>query len=464
MACITAIVTIFTASIVLTERSWELVLFALLLIALWSGYLLFSWSKPSALLLPVSILLCLIGFTLAGENLLTIERILGFQISNKLTLNSRLTDWANANAIYRTKTWEQFGDDPLFYRLQPGSVYRERYDYRTHDKEYQTIVDDQGFLNGDRSYYTRDRVIDMFIAGDSVMQGIGMPGVIEEIRPRVPFTVYSLSTASYSPRQKVEAQKLFALSKKPKWLVVEFYSGNDASEMIEDEICEKLKQDYRCRFDAAIMARGLSMDPAYASFGNYGDFGPLMNLAREVRSNSMTLALATGIAQKARRVIAPHGENETQIRLDAEAITLPGFTHYQIAPTRHLEWIQRGLRSTLQTYDTLVDAMGERNAQLLILYNPTSYEIYRNILPQLDIDPIADQISRTQVEALRGYASTKDLRFCDLTPAFQAAVRNGARKMFGLTDGTHWSPEGTKVAGKLITKCLKDFVEETTNH
>lgn len=251
----------------------------------------------------------------------------------------------------------------------------------------------------------------------------------------------------------------FAWPKRPRWLVLEFYAGNDASEIIEDAICGKRRRDYTCRFDFTEMARGLSQEPEFAGMGDFGDFSPVMESVRAMRSDSLTLALGTGIAQKARRALAALGGTSSTSyglgrRLDGQAVTLPGFTHYPIFPSRHLDWIKRGLDLTLQTYESFRDEAGPRGAHLLLLYNPTSYEIYREVLPDGQRDPLADEISRIQRQTLEQYAKEKGLAFCDLTDEFRAKVRQGVRGMFGHYDGTHWSQEGTHVAGQLIVACL----------
>ncbi len=452
--------TTIAVAVVLAESSWEFGAAAVFLGSVWTGYLYRFWRNERMLLVLVSLLLSTLGFGVAAENLLSLEQIFGFRISNKLELSPRLIEWATARSAYRTNTWQQFGNDPMFYRRQPGSLYRERYDYRNVGMEYQAVVDSVGYRNDDRDLYTREPAIEMFIAGDSVMEGVGTPGVIEEIKSTLPFRVYSLSIGSYSPRQKVEALKIFGLPKRPKWLVVEFYAGNDASEIIEDEACAKLKRDYRCRFDFTLIASGLSNDEKYQSLGAFGDFDRLMGRVREVRSDSLTLAVGTGVARKFRRLVNERTGHQKMVRLDGEAITFPGFTHFQIYPERHLDWITRGLDLTLQVYDGLLEATRNTGARVVILYNPTSYEIYREVLRARDTDATSDAISRYQRESLRDYARGRELGFCDLTVEFRRLVANGSRGIFGDYDGTHWSHTGRRLAAKIIYTCLAELVRK----
>ena len=109
----------------------------------------------------------------------------------------------------------------------------------------------------------------MFLAGASVMEGVGMPGVVEELNATLPVSVFSLSTGSYSPRQKADALRIFGIPKHPKWLVAEFHGGTDASAIIEDDICRALVRNYECRSDFPFIASALSRDARYASLGAF---------------------------------------------------------------------------------------------------------------------------------------------------------------------------------------------------
>jgi hypothetical protein len=95
-----------------------------------------------------------------------------------------------------------------------------------------------------------------------VLQGAGMPSIIEGIKARVPFSLWNLSTSSYSPRQKVEALIRYGLPKSPKWLIVEYFSGNDASEANEDEICE-MGGNFSSRFAIDWMRSRFEQNPKY---------------------------------------------------------------------------------------------------------------------------------------------------------------------------------------------------------
>lgn len=192
-------------------------------------------------------------------------------------------------------------------------------------------MDDAGFLNRDRHFYSEQKAVDLFIAGDSVIQGAGMPGVVETIKSKVPLSVFGVATGSYSPRQKVEALRQFAAPKSPKWLLLEFYSGNDASESIEDNVCEHLALDSRCRFEIPVMATALAQGP-YSQLAYFADSqGATITWIRGIRENSITLALLEFGALKLRNtikgVVAP---SRVEPRLGDEAVVQPGYAHFEI--------------------------------------------------------------------------------------------------------------------------------------
>jgi hypothetical protein len=100
------------------------------------------------------------------------------------------------------------------------------------------------------------------LPGDSVLQGLGVPSVVELLRDQLPVTLWNLSIAGYSARQKVNALLTYALPKQPKWLIAEFYAGNHLKKEIRNEACDSVG-DFRCRFNAPEVRRRLSQHPSY---------------------------------------------------------------------------------------------------------------------------------------------------------------------------------------------------------
>jgi hypothetical protein len=452
-----AVVCTAAAPFVLAQSSWEVVL-TLIVFGGGSTLVLYRFrDTPNAPLVACSVGMCVVLFVLFAENLLTFERVFKFRLSNRLQLSQQLFRQLADTADFRTDTFEQFGSDPLFFRRAPGSQHRARYDGKP-GYEFVVQADAAGFLNGDLDFYDRHSHIDVLIAGDSVLQGVGTPGVTDLVKAKVPFSILSLSTGSYSARQKVQALREFGLSKRPKWLVVEFYAGNDSSEIIEDSVCDALQRDYLCRFDLELLERGLKVDSRYRHFGDFDSPAGWIQHIREWRSNSLSLALAASLAARVRRMLASDSHWAQSLTFHGEAITLPGFSHFNIHPDRYSEWIEAGLALSTKAYDELLELARKNDVRPLIIYNPTSYEIYREILPRELILAGPDAVSRLQRETLQSYATRVRSSFCDLTAGFRERVKHGQRGLFGARDGTHWSELGTQIAADVLVDCLESVI------
>jgi len=457
-----AVTTVAGITVVVSERSVEVWWVLLTAIVGMSLVLYRFWSNRRGLLLSIPIAVSAICFALFAQSLPMIQRLSGIDLVNSLDLSNRLVDKLREDRSVTTRRWEQFGTDLQFYRLEPLSEYRERANYEKRGPELVEIADENGFLSG-RDYFSQRTAIDVFLAGDSVLQGVGTPGIVYKLRQTLPATLYSVSTSGYGPRQKVGALKQFALSKHPRLLVIEFYSGNDATDAIEDDACRTTGEDYRCRLNTTAANRALAHDPTLREFGDFGDFGVAIEAVRGIRTNSLALAFATRIAHQVRTRIAGMFEKRQQIGLADEALSEPGFVHFKIRDDHRQEWVRLGLSLATKSYSELLARDEAPDAKILIVYNPTSYEIYRQILAPTQIDPIADEIATTQSTTLREWARTHGAEFCNLTQAFRERVSNGARGLFSSNDGTHWSTRGTDIAASVFHDCLSGALAKDGN-
>lgn len=76
----------------------------------------------------------------------------------------------------------------------------------------------------------------------------------------------------------------------------------------------------------------------------------------------------------------------------------------------------------------------------MMIYDPTSYEIYRDVLPTGAENARADEIARLQLARVKAFADSQSWNFCDMTPAFRERVREGHRGLFGKIDGVSLVP------------------------
>jgi hypothetical protein len=416
-------------------------------------YALFR-ARPQLASFYFSIAVALGMYAILAESLFALESVLGSSISRSLDLSLRLRKEANARVAgaARRDTFEQYGDDPLFYRRVPGSQHRARYEGK--GPWYEVAVDETGYLNLDRGAYSAAPTVDLFLAGDSVLQGVGGPSCVEYLKERLSATVWNLSTGSYGPRQKSEALRRFALPKRPKWIVLEFYAGNDASEANEDEILAANGISYEGRFAIVDMQNLFAASEPYAPIVCGRRLGKLDRLRRD----NLTLALTTRFLHRETAVSCPRSSPELEGPSSRESeirrVAAPAYSHFEIYGDRYPEWIRRGLDSTLRSYRALLDAVGgeEKPPQVLLMYNPSSYEIYRS--EQLRSE-VWDRRAQLQKSALRAFAADNDVAFLDLTPAFASRVAQGQVSLYGREDTIHWSPEGTGLAAEIVLQALQ---------
>jgi hypothetical protein len=194
----------------------------------------------------------LLGWILICEHVVTIDNVFGSQISKHLTLGLRLQSYV-AEALHTPDRiyLEPCCGDPLTWRYRPGSTYRKTFDCVTCSDPHEIVVDGTGYLNQPAGLWHSHQQIDLFLAGDSVMQGHGVPSVLEWIRTQLPLRMWNLSIAGYSARQKVNALLTYALPKQPTWLIVEFYSGNDLFEEVRNQLCDGLG-NFQCQYNSTL--------------------------------------------------------------------------------------------------------------------------------------------------------------------------------------------------------------------
>jgi hypothetical protein len=243
------------------DRTYQLLLLGPVL-----GLLVVYWRlrrHPRVVAGYVGMAMALFGWILLCEQLVTLDNVLGPQISRHLRLGVRLE-----TSVLRTL---HTGDlierdpccgDPLTWHYRPGSRYRTTFDCPTCNPPYELTADESGHLNQPRGLLQRSPQIELFVAGDSVLQGRGVPSVVEWLRPQLPLRMWNLSIEAYGPRQKVNAALTYALPKAPQWLLVEFYAGNDLAEAIRDDVSAS-GGDYRYRYNTPEVRRRIAHHPVY---------------------------------------------------------------------------------------------------------------------------------------------------------------------------------------------------------
>jgi hypothetical protein len=398
-------------------------------------------------------------FIILAENIIQMKRFYDLNLIRNLELSPRLLEYVS-NQL-QPDSFENVGNDPLFYRRVPGSAHKATYDDNPKNGVFAYVVDETGYVNLNRGYYNKVDQIDLFISGDSVLQGAGMPSIIEGIKARVPYSIWNLSTSSYSPRQKVEALIRYGLPKRPKWLIVEFFSGNDASEANEDEICEA-SGNFRSRFAIDWMRRRFESSPKYQDILQRKE-SSITNSIITLRTDDFTLALTSFMIRKVKNKlqrikqsvsnIEPNNNKVKKDSLDHDlepVVALPADAHFEIQADKYQKWVEYGLENTIKNFKRLANEvkLAPNPPKIIILYNPSSYEIYQGILVKPNRE--YDQRAKMQVEALTKFAKDNNMLFINLLPGIREKVKENKMWMYGARDSIHWSQTGSRLVEEVL--------------
>ena len=407
-------------------------------------------------------------WVIACAKVVTIDNLFGTQITRQLNLGLQLQSYVDAHLKESSrKAFRQpCCHDPLSYNLQPGSKYEETYDCPTCNAPYEVAVDETGYLNRQGDFLKNHDQLDLFIAGDSVIQSMGGPSVVEFLKERIPLTMWNLSLSGYGPRQKINALITYALPKHPRWLVVEFFSANDATDAIEDEVCEST-QDFRCRFSLLEMRRRLQTHPRYSTLIEPAR-NPLAALSAYA-GNSLTVAVTSQVIKAMTTVVQGSGPEKTNqpsamssgatSGRNSADMAHPAQLHVKLRREKTLlDWVKAGMTATQTQYAHLVAELREKREHptVILLYNPSTYEIYRDI--EAERNTQYDEAAQFQIDAQKSFAAKNGWIFLDLTLPLRETLKDSKTWIYGRYDSSHWSREGTTLVASVLTEALKKIL------
>jgi hypothetical protein len=300
-----------------------------------------------------------------------------------------------------------------------------------------------------------------------VLQGIGVPSVFDSVRARTPLKIWNLSLRGYGPREKVNALLTYALPKRPRWLIVDFYSANDPTDCMDDEACEKFR-DYRCKFSRPELRRQLLEHPIYSELVNpEPNQFPVFDFDYYAE-NSLTLAVTRHVTDRIKSQLKqgfsrePYQNDDSGPEQRAVDIAHPGQANVPVRSGRLKDWVKAGVELSHKNYERLAAeiAQSEHKPSVILLYNPSAYEIYRDILAKPN--PVYDELGAFQLSAQRDFAKRHGWTFMDLTEPLRSKLKSTQAWIYGRHDGAHWSRAGTIiVADVLATELLAVMGLET---
>jgi hypothetical protein len=399
--------------------------------------------------------------------LVTVDRILGTAISRQVSLKLRprlqtqvLTTIHRAEHIER----EACCEDSATWHYRPGSIYRTTFDCPTCSTPYELVADETGFLNLRRGLMDNSPSVGLFWAGDSVFQGAGVPSVVEELRGQIALSMWNLSIQAYGPRQKVSAVMAYALPKQPRWLIVEFYSGNDLPEAVRDDVCADFS-DFRCRYNGPEIAWRLAHHPAYAAI--FETSTDVFTRLADYCTRNMTLATTRYFFDRLKDVTkrrfmprpGPQGRPPEVVSAPHYArISKPAWPPMRVRAGQWQTYMQAGMAATRQEYERLLQSLRQmtRPPRVILLYNPAPYEVYRGL--GVEPEPRWDEASAFQREVLEAFAQQHGWRYLDLTEPSRRAVQAHQAWLYGQHDRSHWSPRGTTIMAEVLRRELSSII------
>jgi hypothetical protein len=282
--------------------------------------------------------------------------------------------------------------------------------------------------------------------------------------------MWNLSIQAYSPRQKINALIAYALPRQPRWLIVEFFAGNDPPEAIRNDVCDSMG-DFRCLYNDREVRRRLAEHPVYRTIFDTGAVSnDILATFADYATHNLTLATTRYFIDECKGTVkdtlkglfgtrddAPNPVREEKTGAPKIPAVVAGFK-YKVLPGQRLAYLNAGLALTQRSYQRLVTALEGmvRRPTVILLYNPTAYEIYREMW--VDPNPEADRTSIFLRKALRGFAHQHDWRYLDLTEPLRQRVQAHKVWLYGHYDKGHWSHEGTAVVASVLAAELVNVI------
>lgn len=367
--------------------------------------------------------------------------------------NAMLIDKFRRNEL-RGEKLVNYGSDPMFYIREPGFIVKDRYE--SMDYIYR-IADETGYLNQNAGYYSQHETIDIFFTGDSVIQGAGMPSVVEFLKKRSKSSIWIQAIGSYSPRQKVQSLIDFSIKKNPQLMIIDF-SSSDASESIEDYICEKYSLGFRGRFHFKTLRNLLLKIAPYKDFLRPERTSWLYDHSVSYRAcyqikNNIQLLLRKRALAAAEKNIPAVDSKENSNPLSSITMSKPAYAHFNLKEERRISWVKEGMALTLVEYKRLLSKIDHRGIKVMVLYNPSAYEVYRDVLPKDLVDETADKIYLYQKAILMNFCKENSVIYFDLTEGLRQYASKDCY-IYGKNEGTHWSKTGTLYVADIIAEFL----------
>jgi hypothetical protein len=375
-----------------------------------------------------------------------------------------------AKSVDTSCEW-QHGDIVRMGFLPPGLARHPAY-------RFPFVTDAEGFRNSG----TEPTAPVVAALGDSFTDAMTLPAELNwpaRLASILGVTVRNYGTAGFGPGQELRVLEEYALRRRPRWVVVGFFAGNDLQD------AERFDSFERDGGPFPSPAQGWKFKEVVARF----DEPYLMSLYEG----------AAGLLRDRKRdpgaLWPPQGlEDYSGEDRNASTITHPGFDgglfslpvagrtlQFAFLPpylnclrlSREDLRASRGWELTRRSFHEMKRLTRSQGGELIVLFIPSKPQVYLPLLeasfPRAELRQalrfcLRDQPQPPEVEVMmrhrlalndlmRDFCAAEGIAFLDLTSELQSRLRTGHNVYF--PDDSHWNAAGHETAAAMLAKRLK---------
>jgi hypothetical protein len=358
-----------------------------------------------------------------------------------------------------SQMWELARDDggPSLTLFKPNS--QIAYDYGENEKSV-IQMDDQGFCNPPRDSYQQTK-IDIVAIGDSFTWCVNTkPQVtwVSQIGELSGLSVYNLGRGGVGPYPYLQILKHFGLPKRPDYVVMNIYEGNDLrdSDRYQRHVAaaqegqvlyrnagdrSERELDYDRILDRPILRDSYAINFLLAAFGK----------AYESTVNAYRRAI-DGDAPT-------HFNFRYRLRFPEESIDF-NIQNADESEVRYAKMLKEG-EADLSVFDEalrgFVSLAKEHDFTPILIYSPSAYSAYADFVEFDDptLEDLMPWFSQTQRQYFADKAEAIGCTFVDLTPALQSAGRSlGAKELLYNPINVHFTEKGNRVVAEALAEVI----------
>jgi hypothetical protein len=322
---------------------------------------------------------------------------------------------------------------------------------RTQPLQIHFVTDENGFLN---SPPVNGSSFDIVAVGDSFLTWTAEEHWLKILSQITGFKALNLGMPGWGTQSEVEALEIYGLDKKPDWVILAYFEGNDLWD------AKRYEERHSSGWD------WIEYDEKTAGFW---------------QTLVVPYMLNYGIKQFKHAIQPPEYAYPLDVRMGDNTLRLAFSHQYVGALSANAEDIEKS-----RNFELVADALLKAKqlsesigAQLLIVYIPAEEHVYlpyiklpqqlNRVVKNIPIIALNDQgylemgpgpaelalITENmddQAQVIQSFANEHSLAFLNLTPSFQAEAGKG-KELYNYSD-THWNNAGQNLAAKVIAEYI----------